>query len=46
MLAKIVNDDAMWLMERRFAAIASKLVPTENPGHKKGRCKAAAEGRR
>ncbi|KAA5847057.1 hypothetical protein F2A37_04510 [Pseudomonas chlororaphis] len=28
LLAKNLNDDAVWLMERRFAAIASKLAPT------------------
>lgn len=30
----------------RSDLIASELAPTENCGHKKGRCKAAAEGRR
>ncbi|MCP1481684.1 hypothetical protein J2Y88_003995 [Pseudomonas chlororaphis] len=25
---KITNDDTMWLMERHFVAIASKLAPT------------------
>ncbi|AZD26853.1 hypothetical protein [Pseudomonas chlororaphis] len=30
---KITNDDAMWLMERHFVAIASKLAPTGEHAH-------------